>query len=98
MRGEAFQTLIDENKDIVLVDVRPAKQVKEEGMIAGAINVPFDEVENHLDKLPKDKTIALYCNTGTKSVEVAKQLEGLGYENVVNAIEGVKEYSFTLVK
>ena len=98
VRGEAFQTLIDENKDIVLVDVRPAKQVKEEGMIEGAINVPFDEVENHLDKLPKDKTIALYCNTGTKSVEVAKQLEGLGYENVVNAIEGVKEYSFTLVK
>ena len=98
VRGEAFQTLIDGNKDIVLVDVRPAKQVQEEGMIEGAINVPFDEVEDHLDQLPKDKTIALYCNTGTKSAEVAKQLEGLGYENVVNAIEGVKEYSFTLVK
>ena len=37
VRGEAFQTLIEENKDIVLVDVRPAKQAKEEGMIAGAI-------------------------------------------------------------
>lgn len=98
VRGEAFQTLIDENKDIVLVDVRPAKQVKEEGMIEGAINVPFDEVENHLDQLPKDKTIALYCNTGTKSAEVAKQLESLGYENIVNSIEGVKEYSFALVK
>ena len=98
VRGEAFQTLIDENKDIVLVDVRPAKQVKEEGMIEGAINVPFDEVEKHLDKLPKDKTIALYCNTGTKSAEVAKQLERLGYENIVNSIEGVKEYSFALVK
>ena len=95
VRGEAFQTLIDENKDIVLVDVRPAKQVKEEGMIEGAINVPFDEVEKHLDQLPKDKTIALYCNTGTKSAEVAKQLEDLGYENVVNAIEGVKEYSYS---
>jgi hydroxyacylglutathione hydrolase len=98
VRGEAFQTLIDENKDIVLVDVRPAKQVQEEGMIEGAINVPFDEVKDHLDQLPKDKTIALYCNTGTKSAEVAKQLEGLGYENIVNSIEGVKEYSFLLVK
>lgn len=98
VRGEAFQTLIDENKDIVLVDVRPAKQVQEEGMIEGAINVPFDEVEDHLDQLPKDKTIALYCNTGTKSAEVAKQLEGLGYEKIINSIEGVKEYSFTLVK
>lgn len=98
VRGAAFQTFIDENKDTVLVDVRPAKQVKEEGMIEGAINVPFDEVEDHLDQLPKDKTIGLYCNTGTKSAEVAKQLEGLGYEKIVNSIEGVKEHSFSLEK
>lgn len=98
LRGAAFQEFINENKDIILVDVRPEKQVSEEGMIAGAINVPFDAVEANLDKLPKDKTIALYCNTGTKSVEVAKQLESLGYTNIVNSIEGVKEYSFELVK
>lgn len=98
IRGAAFQKLIDENKDILLVDVRPEKQVADEGMIAGAINVPFDAVEANLDKLPKDKTIALYCNTGTKSAEVAKQLEDLGYENIVNTIEGVKEYPFELVK
>ena len=98
VRGEGFLTLIEENKDAVVVDVRPAKDVKDTGMIEGAISIPFDEVESNLDKLPKDKTIALYCNTGTKSAEVAQQLEDLGYENVVNAIEGVKEYSFELVK
>lgn len=98
IRGAAFQELIDEDKDIVLVDVRPEKQVKEEGMIEGAINISFDAIGANLDKLPKDKTIALYCNTGTKSAEVAKELEDLGYESVVNAIEGVKEYEFTLVK
>ena len=43
-------------------------------MIEGAINIPFDEVESNLDKLPKDKTIALYCNTGTKSAEVAQAI------------------------
>lgn len=98
IRGEAFQKLIDEDIHIVLVDVRPEKQVKEEGMIEGAINIPFDAIGANLDKLPKNKTIALYCNTGTKSAEVAKELEGLGYESVVNAIEGVKEHEFTLVK
>jgi rhodanese-related sulfurtransferase len=98
IRGAAFQNLIDEDKDIVLVDVRPEKQVGEEGMIEGAINIPFDAIESNLDKLLKDKTIALYCNTGTKSAEVAQELEGLGYENVVNAIEGVKEFNFTLIK
>ena len=74
VRGEAFESFIEENKDIVLVDVRPAKQAEEEGMIAGAISIPFDEVESNLDKLPKDKTIALYCNTGTKSAEVAQAI------------------------
>ena len=98
LRGATFQKLIDENKDMILVDVRPEKQVAQEGMIEGAINIPFDAVESNLDKLPKDKTIALYCNTGTKSAEVAKQLEEIGNENIVNAIEGVKEYPFVLVK
>lgn len=98
VRGAAFDKLIAENKEIVLVDVRPEKQVKDEGMIEGAINVPFDALEANLDKLPKDKTIAVYCNTGTKSAEVAKKLEGLGYENIINSIEGVKEYKFALVK
>ncbi|HAE92601.1 rhodanese-like domain-containing protein [Tissierella praeacuta] len=98
LRGATFQKLIDEDKDMILVDVRPEKQVAQEGMIEGAINIPFDAVESNLDKLPKDKTIALYCNTGTKSAEVAKQLEDIGYENIVNAIEGVKEFPFVLVK
>lgn len=97
IRGAAFETLIASNEDIVLVDVRPEKQAAEEGMIAGAINIPFDAVEANLDKLPEDKMIALYCNTGTKSAEVAVQLEGLGYKNVVNSIEGVKEHSFEVV-
>jgi len=98
LRGATFQKLIDEDKDMILVDVRPEKQVAQEGMIEGAINIPFDAVESNLDKLPKDKTIAIYCNTGTKSAEVAKQLEDIGYENIVNAIEGVKEFPFVLVK
>lgn len=98
VRGATFEKLIEENSDIVLVDVRPADQANEEGMISGAINIPFDEIESNLDKLPKDKTIALYCNTGTKSAEVAKLLEDLGYKNIVNATEGVKEYSFKLEK
>lgn len=98
IRGAALEKLVAEADDVVLVDVRPAKQANEEGMIEGAINIPFDEVEENLDKLPQDKTIALYCNTGTKSAEVAQQLNELGYEKVINAIEGVKEYEFSSIK
>lgn len=98
IRGASLEKLVKENEDVVLVDVRPVDQVEKEGMLQGAINVPFDAVEEHLDKLPKDKTIVLYCNTGTKSAEVAKKLEELGYDKVVNSIEGVKEYEFSSMK
>lgn len=98
IRGAELEELIKDKENVVLVDVRPEEQVTKEGMIAGAINVPFTEVEEHLDQLPKDKIIALYCNTGTKSADVAKKLVDLGYTKVVNSIEGVKEYDFANIK
>ncbi|RKD26061.1 hypothetical protein BEP19_03070 [Ammoniphilus oxalaticus] len=98
VRGATFEKFIDDFEDIVIVDSRPAKQAEDEGMIEGAINVPFDTVAENLDKLPKDKMIGLYCNTGTKSAEMAAELEKLGYTNIINSIDGVKEYPFTLVK
>ena len=58
IRGAAFQKTLMKIKDIVLVDVREEKQVAEEGMIAGAINVPFNAiVEANLDKLPKTRLL-----------------------------------------
>lgn len=98
VRGKNFEKLITENREMVLVDVRPEKQAAEEGMIEGAINIPFDAIAANQDKLPKDTMIGLYCNTGTKSAEAAMELEALGYEKVVNSIEGVKEYPFEVVK
>lgn len=85
------------NGDVVLVDYRRADAFAE-GHIDGAINIELDTIQDNLDKLPKDKEILIYCNTGTKSAEAAKELSDLGYENVVNSIEGVKEYEFELVK
>ncbi|MDO5718046.1 MAG: rhodanese-like domain-containing protein [Tissierellia bacterium] len=86
------------NEDgIVLVDYRP-KDLYDKGHIKGAINIELDEITDNLDKLPKDAKILLYCNTGTKSALAADELTKLGYENVFNSIEGVKEYDFDLVK
>lgn len=94
--AEDMLALLEENKDAVLVDVRPEKDFKK-GHIENAINVPFDQVESRLAELDKTKDIVLYCNTGNKSSSVAKQLQEKGYEKVYNAIDGVKEYEFKLV-
>lgn len=51
-----------EEKSALIVDARPAPKYFE-GHIPGAINIPFAEMDKHLDKLPQDKNalIVTYC-------------------------------------
>jgi rhodanese-related sulfurtransferase len=51
---------IDGGETITIVDTRGATSFAQEH-IKGAINVPVDQIEQNLAKLPKDQTIALYC-------------------------------------
>lgn len=89
--------MMKQDANTILVDYRPKEQY-DAGHIAGALNITLGEIKNNLDKLPHEKNIVLYCNTGTKSLEGAKELSSLGYTNVFNAIFGVKEYNYELVK
>jgi rhodanese-related sulfurtransferase/DNA-binding transcriptional ArsR family regulator len=45
---------------VVVVDVRPAAE-HAAGRIAGALNVPIDELARRLDELPADATVVAYC-------------------------------------
>ena len=49
-----------EKGTVYLVDVRSSEAYAKEH-IAGATNVPIDELAKHLGKLPKDKTLVTYC-------------------------------------
>lgn len=44
----------------ILVDVRP-RQEYAAGHIAGAVSIPYDEIEGRLRELPRDKDIVAYC-------------------------------------
>lgn len=47
-------------QDIELLDVRPADEY-EAGHITNAQNIPIDELEDTLAKVPEDKEIIVYC-------------------------------------
>jgi rhodanese-related sulfurtransferase/predicted transcriptional regulator len=47
-------------RDVVLVDVRPTDEF-EAGHIEGARSIPIDELEQHLDELPKGREVIAYC-------------------------------------
>lgn len=59
MPREDVQRLVQRGK-AVLVDVRPAMEF-ESGHVAGAISIPIEELDAHVDRLPRNKRIVAYC-------------------------------------
>lgn len=49
-----------QQEDITIIDVRPEHEF-DEGHIAGALNIPVDDLADKLDELPKDREIVAYC-------------------------------------
>ncbi|SCI20179.1 MULTISPECIES: rhodanese-like domain-containing protein [unclassified Romboutsia] len=97
--GNEFEKLVEENKDAFILDVRDAKDY-DKGSIKNAVNIPIDEVESRLNEIDdhKDEDILIYCSIGRRSAQVAELLKDKGFKNVVNSVDGVKEYDFNLVK
>ena len=70
--------------DIQIVDVRKAKDYKE-NHLPGAINVTWDSENEKIDssKLPKDKLVVFYCNTGMMSTDARNSLSDKDASNVL---------------
>jgi len=80
-----------ENKDFFLLDVHIPEQEHIEKTDAF---IAYDEIENHLSQLPKDKNekIVIYCRSGSMSLEASQKLIDLGYKNVYNLEGGRNAY------
>ena len=66
--------------EVALLDVRP-EQEYEAGHLPEAINIPLEQLEAMLDKLPRDREIVAYCRGPycVLSHEAVKRLRQLGY-------------------
>jgi rhodanese-related sulfurtransferase len=86
-----LRSLMDERKDLVLVDTRTAEEFQE-ARIKGAISIPEKMFVEKLSLLPADKNalVVLYCNGVKcgKSKKAAKKAESAGYRNIVIYAEG----------
>lgn len=49
-----------EQGEVTVLDVRPRAEY-EEGHIAGALNMPVEELEERIEELPKNREIVAYC-------------------------------------
>jgi len=64
----------------IIVDVRTPQEFKAKH-VKGAINLPVEEImKGHLQKLPKNKEVVVYCRTGSRSSASAKILKEKGWK------------------
>jgi len=81
---------LDRN-EMTIVDVRQPEELGL-GMIDGAINVPLEGMRHHLNEIPKDRPVLVYCQTGQRSYFASRVLNQSGYD-AYNLIGGYKTYS-----
>lgn len=73
-----------------LLDVREVMEWQNVNLAhQGAVLVPMREVPGRMDEIPRDRPVVVYCQSGARSLEVAKLLAAEGYEDVRNLEGGI---------
>lgn len=64
--------------DEVVLDTRTAGEYAR-GAVDGALHIPLDELREHLDELPRDKRLLVYCQSGLRSYVACRILAQHGF-------------------
>jgi rhodanese-related sulfurtransferase len=101
---KTFVEQVKADKDMFILDIRQA-DVYAEGHIKGAVNAPWGTaISDNLDKLPKDKTIMVYCYSGQTAGQAVALLNmagfdaksvNLGWNLGISKVDGVKDVTET---
>jgi rhodanese-related sulfurtransferase len=103
---KTFVEQVKADKDMFILDIRQA-DVYAKGHIKGAVNAPWGTaISDNLDKLPKEKTIMVYCYTGQTAGQAVALLNmagfdaksvNLGWDLGISKVDGVKDVTETTV-
>jgi rhodanese-related sulfurtransferase len=73
--------------DFLLIDVRTPEEFAS-GHLAGAVNIPVDQLEARLSEVSDDRPIVVYCRSGNRSHTASLILEDAGYSSGIYDIDG----------
>lgn len=98
LRHDELKAMIDRNDAMTILDIREANAFLKEHL-PGAINIPLND-ENFdmlVEKMIPEKSIPVIVYCGTRedqsSAEVAQKLAAMGYKNVSDYENGLKEWT-----
>ena len=87
---EALEELLARDPRPVLLDVREPMEWRAMNLAhLGAVHVPMNQVGARMADIPAGRPVVVYCHTGVRSHQVAKQLVAEGYPDVRNLEGGI---------
>ncbi|WP_100403750.1 rhodanese-like domain-containing protein [Bacillus sp. FJAT-42315] len=84
------QKMLQENKQLVVVDVREAGEVAG-GTIPGAINIPLGQVLTRINEFDSNKEYLMICRSGNRSSLACEWLSSKGFQ-VTNLLGGMMSW------
>ena len=72
-----------------LLDVRDIKNRRAVGFIPGSDHIYVGEVPQHMEQIPRDQPVYIYCDAGYKGSLVASFLAARNYHNITNVLGGM---------
>lgn len=96
MTADEFEKIYYTENPLVF-DIRKKSEYDSEHVIE-AVNVPLNEINNHLSQFPKDKPFILYCGSGYRSMIAASILKQRGWNDMVDVVGGFEAITETDVK
>lgn len=91
MFGGGFDKKLEqarETENAHIIDVRTVQEFKS-GHVPGAKNVPLDRIGSF--EASRDAPLFVYCQSGARSSQAARALEGRGFTDVTN-LGGIMSY------
>ncbi len=88
LNPQALRGRIQAEPGLQLVDVRTPEEFQG-GHLKGAKNIPVDQLQSRAGELSKDKPLALYCRSGSRSASALRIVTGLGFKSAQHLEGGI---------
>jgi rhodanese-related sulfurtransferase len=94
--AEEAKTLLEQNKNILLLDVRTPEEYRSVH-IPGSTLLPLNDLQDNIQKYApeKDRPILIYCLSGARADTACRILAGMGYTDVVS-MGGIRSWKYKL--
>jgi glyoxylase-like metal-dependent hydrolase (beta-lactamase superfamily II)/rhodanese-related sulfurtransferase len=84
------------NKTYTIIDIRKRSEFNSEHLI-NAINIPLNEIYQHITEFPKNEPFIIHCAGGYRSMIAASILKQKGFDNFVDVSDGFSGIKNTLL-